>query len=126
MGMLSDIATLAKAGYSVAEVRELIKLSSGAEEDQPKQNQTQPESAQNMSGSDGKDPEPQPDTEKAPEASQDPASVESADQSKDLSGKVLELEKALAAAQAANRSQDMSQSKPTDEERVKDLVLSFM
>lgn len=126
MGMLSDIATLAKAGYSVAEVRELIKLSSGAEEDQPKQNQTPQESAQNMSGSDGKEPEPQPDPEKAPEASKDPVSVESVDQSEDLSGKVLELERALAAAQAANRSQDMSQSKPTDEERVKDLVLSFM
>ena len=126
MGMLSDIATLAKAGYSVAEVRELIKLSSGAEEDQPKQNQTQPEIAQNMSESDGKEPEPQPDPEKTPEASKDPVSVESAGQSEDLSGKVLELEKALAVAQAANRSQDMSHNKPTDEERVKDLVLSFM
>lgn len=127
MGMLSEIAALAKAGYSVAEVKELISLvNSRPAEDQQEKNQTQPESVQNMSESDEKEPELQPDPEKTPEASQDPVSVVSANQSEDLSEKVLELEKALAVAQAANRSQDMSQNKPTDEERVKDLVLSFM
>lgn len=127
MGMLSDIAALAKAGYTVTEVKELISMAnSRPEEDHLKKSQTEPEIVQNMSGSDEKEPELLPDPEKKPEASEDPASAESEEQSKDLSGKIIELEKALAAAQAENRSMDMSQKKQTDEERVTDFVLSFM
>ena len=125
MGMLSDIAALAKAGYTVAEVRELISLSSKAENDQPKKDQTILEMKQSLSESDEEKPEQQPEPE-IPEASETPAPAESGKQSKDQSEKIIELEKALAAAQAANRSQDMSQKKQTDEERVTDLILSFM
>ena len=130
MGLLNDIAALAKAGYSVAEVKELMSLASGQAENQIQLNQTQPEQEKSKSP-DQKDPDPQPETkdqsaETVPLGSEGPAETSSSNQSGDQLEKIAELEKQLAAAQAVNRTLDISKNQLTDEDRVKDLVLSFM
>lgn len=130
MGLLNDIAALAKAGYSVAEVKELMSLASGQAENQIQLNQTQPEQEKSKSP-DQKDPDPQPETkdqsvQTAPLGSEEPAKTPSEPQSGDQLEKIAELEKQLAAAQAVNRTLDISKNQLTDEDRVKDLVLSFM
>lgn len=130
MGLLNDIAALAKAGYSVAEVKELMSLASGQAENQIQLNQTQPEQEKSKSP-DQRDPDPQPETkdqsvQTAPLGSEEPAETPSSNQSGDQLEKIAELEKQLAAAQAVNRTLDISKKQLTDEDRVKDLVLSFM
>ena len=121
MGLLSEIALLAKAGYTVAEVRELMQL--GAE---PAKNEAPKPPA-------GPDPEviappedqsTNPETLPTPSGDQSPA--QSGDQSDDLLLRIADLEKQLEAAQSANRKQDVNKNQKTEQEQLEDLARSFM
>lgn len=126
MGLLTEIAALAKAGYSVAEVKELISL--GADQ----QNRTAEQNPPQASGQDpeaqkepGKDQQAQPAQGQDPDPSSDPSPAQSGDQSGDLLSRIAELEKQLEAAQAVNRKQDMSSTK-TEKDQLEELARSFM
>lgn len=119
MGLLNDIAVLAKAGYTVAEVRELMTLAQDPEK--------KPEPEKSQKEEEKQEPEKlqqEPEQKEKPslEPSKDPAPLPSSDQSKEIE----ELKKQLAAAQAENRKQDRSENVKSSEDLVKDLVLSFM
>lgn len=119
MGLLNDIAVLAKAGYTVAEVRELMQLAQDPEK--------KPEPETSQKEVEKQEPEKlQQEVEQkekvTSEPSKDPLPLPSSDQSKEID----ELKKQLAAAQADNRKQDRSENIKSNEDLVKDLVLSFM
>lgn len=116
MGLLSEIAALAKAGYTVAEVRELISLAADpARESAPEQPEERPEDQTTMQEN-RQTPDPLPEESPA----------QSKDQSEDQSAKIAELEKQLAAAQAANRKQDASTHVKSETEQLEELARSFM
>ena len=126
MGLLTEIAALAKAGYSVAEVKELISLGTEqqnrtAQENPPQANGQDPEAQKEP----GKDQQAQPAQGQDPEPSSDPSPAQSEDQSEDLSSRIADLEKQLEAAQAINRKQDISKSK-TETDQLEELARSFM
>ena len=116
MGLLSEIAALAKAGYTVAEVRELISLAAdSAKEPAPEQPEEKPEDQTKM-----------PEKEQIPDPLPEESPAQSKDQSEDQSARIAELEKQLAAAQAANRKQDASTHVKNETEQLEDLARSFM
>lgn len=121
MGLLNDIAALAKAGYTVAEVRELMTLAQDPEQ------LKRPEPEKSQKEEENQEPEKLQQEQKqienpSSEQSKDPAPLPSSDQSKEIE----DLKKQLAAAQAENRKQDRSENVKSSEDLVKDLVLSFM
>lgn len=121
MGLLNDIAALAKAGYTVAEVRELMQLAQDpdqAKKQEPETNQKEAEKQE----PEKLQQEPEQKENPSSEQSKDPAQLQSLDQSKEIE----DLKKQLAAAQAENRKQDRSENVKSNEDLVKDLVLSFM
>ena len=120
MGLLNDIAALAKAGYTVAEVRELMQLAQDPEQTKKPEPETTPKEEEKPEPE--KLQEPEKKEKASSEPSKDPAPLQSLDQSKEIE----ELKKQLAAAQAENRKQDRSENVKSSEDLVKDLVLSFM
>ena len=117
MGLLSEIAILAKAGYTVAEVRELMQLGAEPAKDEAPKPPADP------------NPEvktPPEDQETKPEELPKPSGDQSGDQSDDLLLKIADLEKQLEAAQSANRKQDVNKSIKTEQEQLEDLARSFM
>lgn len=126
MGLLSEIAVLAKAGYSVAEVKELLNLAQT--EPAPK-----PEAKQPPEG-DLEKPEPKPAQGQDPklepkpsqDQSQDQSPEQSGKQSEDLLQKIADLEKQLKEAQAANINQNANINKKSEQEQLEELARSFM
>ena len=118
MGLLSEIAVLAKAGYSVAEVKELLSLA-----------QTEPEKSE-AKQLPKEDPEKKPEQEPAqgqdPKPSEDQSPEQSPEQSQDLLQKIADLEKQLKEAQAANINQNANINKKSEQEQLEDLARSFM
>lgn len=119
MGLLSEIATLAKAGYSVAEVKELLSLA-----------QTEPTPKPEAELPPEKEPEKKPEREPAqgqdPKPSEDQSPEQSPEQSQDLLQKIADLEKQLKEAQAANINQNANINKKTEQEQLEELARSFM
>lgn len=115
MGLLNDIAALAKAGYTVAEVRELMTLA-------------QDQTLEKKSPDPAKDPEAEkePEPEKQNPEMEKQSLKESQEPSGDQSGEIENLKKQLAAAQDANRKKDISGSVKTDQDTLNDLVKAFM
>lgn len=118
MGLLNDIAALAKAGYTVAEVRELMTLAQDPEQTKKQE----PEKEEEKQEPEKMQQEPEQKEKPYSEPSKDPVPLPSSDQSKEIE----DLKKQLAAAQAENRKQDRSENVKSSEDLVKDLVLSFM
>lgn len=118
MGLLNDIAALAKAGYTVAEVRELMTLA----QDPEQAKKQEPEKEEEKQEPEKLQQEQERKEKPSSEPSKDPAPLPSSDQSKEIE----DLKKQLAAAQAENRKQDRSENVKSSEDLVKDLVLSFM
>ena len=122
MGLLSEIAILAKAGYSVAEVRELLSLAqtepgkSEAEQLLEKEPEKKPE----QKPAQGQNPKPSGDQ------SPDQSPEQSQEQSQDLLQKIADLEKQLKEAQAANINQNANINKKSEQEQLEDLARSFM
>lgn len=118
MGLLSEIAVLAKAGYSVAEVKELLSMAqtepAKLEAEQP--HEKEPEKKPEQEPAQGQDPKPSGD--QSPE--------QSPEQSQDLLQKIADLEKQLKEAQAANINQNANINKKSEQEQLEELARSFM
>ena len=122
MGLLSEIAILAKAGYSVAEVKELLNLAQ-TEPGKPeaeKLPEKEPEKKPEQEPAQGQDPKPSADQ------SPDPSPEQSPQQSPDLLQKIADLEKQLKEAQAANINQNVNLNKKSEQEQLEELARSFM
>lgn len=116
--ILSDIAALARAGYKVSEVKELLQLSK----------QTEPEAEK-----------PAPTPEKDP-AQPDPANASTEPKTKEVEkapeepekdaneAKIAELEEQIKKLQEMNASRDNSgdKSKETEEKQIAELISSYM
>lgn len=116
--ILSDIAALARAGYKVSEVKELLQLS--------KQPEAAPEAAAPNPEKDQAQPEPQNDdkpdakkTEKKP-AEPEPKANDANEE------KIKALQEQIKKLQEQNASRDNSGTKPDTEKQLQDLVASFM
>lgn len=120
--ILSDIAALARAGYKVSEVKELLQLS--------KQPEAAPEAAAPNPEKDQAQPEPKNDdkpdakkTEKDKPAEPEPDAKDAKDANEE---KIKELQEQIKKLQEQNASRDNSGSKPDTEKQLQDLVASFM
>lgn len=117
---LSDIVALAKSGYSVSDVKELISLSSSEdahqEQDEPKGEKE--EELQKKEKEPSKVSEPQKPTE-------EPADADVIDE---YITKIEELENKISNLQKENVGKDNSDRKPdkSDEEILDDITRSFM
>ena len=115
---LSDIVALAKQGYSVSDVKELISLASSQETAQDDDKKDQDEKTELHEA--GKE---QP--EEAPKKSTDTSSDESAID--EYKKKVEELEAKLSKLQQENVTRDNSEKhEKSDEEVLNDITRSFM
>lgn len=102
---IADIIALAKQGYKPGDIRDLIELS-----------KTVPEPA----------PEPDPEPEPAPEDEKKPEPDYAAEIEK-LKQENEKIKNDLAAAQAENRrASNPEPDAPSDDDVLKDIVLSFM
>ena len=114
---IKDIVDLAKAGYSVSDVKELISLSKEDEKKEPNPDDTpDPEGA---------------DKEKSPQdAKAAPSQEESKKNEEEPDYKTLyeKSQKELKEAQKANRNKDRSSEDDfkSDEDKFKDLVSQFI
>lgn len=112
MGIFGDIVALAKAGFTPADVKELMKM----ERESPEASPETPA-------------EPEPEQDKEPAGSEPAAEPETGGGSDTAeSEKIKELEKKLQAAQAAaQRAQRQpEQSQKTDADNIKDMARRFM
>lgn len=114
--IFSDIIALAKAGYSPADVKELLSIDTTPSVSSPPVNNT-------PAGGDIKDPpeEPKPEQPKQPEPKPEQPEEPSEDQKR-----IAELEKALAEAQKLNVNKDLSDKIISDEDKLKELFKGFM
>ena len=115
---LSDLIALAKAGYTPANVKELITLSETA--DAVKTEEPQGATAATY---EPKTASPEPETKPAPENASEQATQEEAVDYKAL---YEQTAKELKEAQAANRSQDQPDTSSQDEQHLTDVIRSFM
>lgn len=118
---LSDIVALAKSGYSVSDVKELISLSSS--EDTPQAQEEKPKDKKEAQTQEsGKEPPQEPEPKKSTEG---PADADAIDEYKK---KIEELENKISNLQKENVAKDNSDRKPdkSDEEILDDITRSFM
>lgn len=117
---LSDIIALAKAGYSVSDVKELISLTSSEDPEPAPQDDTTPDEKTD-------EPEDAKDTgDEAPQKSTaEPAKVTAID---DYKKQIEDLKKQVTDLQQKNVHKDNSGNPPskTDEELLDDITRSFM
>ena len=115
---ITDLIALAKAGYTPAQVKELITLSETAE-------QAKPEEPQGAAEANDKPQSASPEQETKPvtENAEKPATPEETVDYKALYEKTAEE---LKTAQAANRSQEQPDTSKQDEEHLADVIRSFM
>ena len=116
---LMDIIALAKAGYSVSDVKELLSLTS-SEDKEPAPQETEDEKTEVPE--EVKEPTHKQEPEKSTE---DPAKVVAIDTYKQ---QIAELEKQVKDLQQKNVHTDVSQKEPgkTDEDIINDITRSFM
>lgn len=113
---LADVAALARAGYSVSDVKEILQMSKA----QPDAAAGEPEEPEEQQ--DKREPEkPNPEKEEEPGAPQQAENIE------DLKKQVAALEDKLKQAQKNNVTKDQGEKKPqTDEEYLAAMVKGFM
>lgn len=110
--IFTDILALAKAGYSPADVKELLSLDTGSPV-------TLPGSPSTPTGGDINKEDPKQEPKEEPK--EDPKQEPTEDQKK-----IAELEQALAEAQKLNVNKDLSDKIISDEDKLKDLFRGFM
>lgn len=117
---IMDIVALAKAGYSVSDVKELISLSSSEEREPEKQEENEPDEKTD-------EPEDAKDTgtEDPQKSTEEPAKVTAIDEYKK---QVEELKKQVKDLQDKNVHQDNSgnDNQRSDEDILNDITRSFM
>lgn len=117
---IMDIVALAKAGYSVSDVKELISLSSSEEKEPEKQEEKEPAKKTD-------EPEDAKDTsaEDPQKSTEDPAKVTAIDEYKK---QVEELKKQVKDLQDKNVHQDNSgnENEKSDEDILNEITRSFM
>lgn len=116
---LKDIIALAKAGYSVSDVKELISLSSSEDPEPAEQEKTPDEKTEEPeTGKDTASREPEKSTE-------DPAKVVAIDEYKK---QIDDLKKQVKDLQEKNTHKDVSGNKneKSNEEIINDITRSFM
>ena len=119
MSIFGDIVALAKAGFTPAEVKELMAMD--------KQN-PEPEKQAENSEKDPKQPEPAKAPEKAPGEKADPEQEDKkpADDIAAMKKTIEDLQKQLQAAQKNNTQKDNSKDLPDPAKTIEDVVRSFM
>lgn len=113
---LADVAALARAGYSVSDVKEILQMSKA----QPDAAAGEPEEPEEQQ--DKREPEkPNPEKEAEPGATPQAENIE------DLKKQVAALEEKLKQAQKNNVTKDQGEKKPqTDEEHLAAIIKGFM
>ena len=111
----SDLISLAKQGYTPADIKELLALA----EDNPKG-----EKPAETSQKDEQQPEPEKPAEETAQQEDPKPAVE--DNSAELQKQIDELKVQLAAAQKANAQRDLSGEIPDPNQYINDLVREFM
>lgn len=118
MGFLSDVAALARAGYTPSQIKELMEFEKGSKDQKPEEAKAKEEAAEIVPKEEVQ-PEQQNDEQK-PGPEEDP-------KIKELQDKIAKLEADLAAAQKANVNKPLN---PTEEksaqEYLNELARSFM
>lgn len=118
MGFLSDVAALARAGYTPSQIKELMEFEKGSKDQKPEEAKAKEEAAE-INPKEDVQPEQQNDEQK-PEPKDDP-------KLKELQDKITKLEADLAAAQKANVNKPLD---PAEEKSAQDylneLAKSFM
>jgi len=118
MGFLSDVAALARAGYTPSQIKELMEFEKGSKDQKPEEAKAKEEAAE-ITPKEDVQPEQQNDEQK-PEPEEDP-------KIKELQDKITKLEADLAAAQKANVNKALG---PAEEKSAQDylneLAKSFM
>ena len=115
--ILSDIAALARAGYKVSEVKELLQLS--------KQTEPEPEKPATIPEKDPAQPDPanastEPKTKEAEKAPEEPKQDAN-------EAKIAELQEQIKKLQEQNASRDNSGDRSKDtEKQLADLFASYM
>ena len=122
MSRFGDLVALAKAGYTPAEVKEILKLSGGAEADKP-------EDAAEILPKEEAQPElPKKEEAEDPKRAEDNSNAELVELQQSVQMLTTELEKTkkdLAAAQKLNTRKDGSGMRESDTS-VEDVVRGFM
>lgn len=117
MGFLNDIATLAKAGYSKEDVKELMQLSKSAENLQPEAQPTPTATEQTVLQTES--PEPEKSTETAPKESAQPEDVP------DYKALYEAEKEKVSTLQNKYNSMDVSQNVTVNEKDLLDAIRSF-
>jgi len=129
MGFLSDVAALARAGYTPSQIKELMEFEKGSKDQKPEEVKVTEGSAA-ITPKEGmqpdqknNEPKPTPANEpktKAQEPAEDP-------KLKELQDKITKLEADLAAAQQANVSKPLNPAKEKSaQDYLNELARSFM
>ena len=121
MGKFADLVALAKAGYSPAEVKEILKVAGGTEADKPE------EAPEILPKEEEQHEEQKQESAKEPKAPEDNSSAAMNELRLSVQKLTTELEQAkkdLAAAQKLNTSKPAGQKAP--EKTVDDIVRAFM
>lgn len=113
---LADVAALARAGYSVSDVKEILQMS-----------KAQPDAAAGEPEEPGEQPDKREPEKPNPEKEEEPGAPEKADSIEDLKSQVAALEEKLKQAQKNNVTKDQGDKKPqTDEEHLAAIIKGFM
>ena len=121
MGKFADLVALAKAGYSPAEVKEILKVAGGTETDKPE------EAAEILPKEEAQHEQPKQESVEEPKAPEDNSNAAMNELRLSVQKLTTELEQAkkdLAAAQKLNTSKPAGQKVP--EKTVDDIVRAFM
>ena len=118
MGFLSDVAALARAGYTPSQIKELMEFEKGSKDQKPEEAKAKEEAAE-IPPKEEVQPEQQNDEQK-PGPEEDP-------KLKELQDKITKLEADLAAAQQANVSKPLNPAEEKSaQEYLNELAKSFM
>lgn len=118
---LSDIVALAKSGYSVSDVKELISLSSS--DDTPQEQEEKPKDEKEARTQEsGKEPPQEPEPKKSTEAPADASAID------EYKKEIEKLKDQISNLQKENVNRDNSGKDPgkSDEDILDDITRSFM
>lgn len=119
--IFSDILALAKAGYSPADVKELLSFDTGSSSNTPPVTPNTPAGGDINKEDPKQEPKEEPKEDPKQEPTEDPKQEPTEEQRK-----IAELEQALAEAQKFNINKDLSDKIISDEDKLKDLFRGFM
>ena len=119
MSIISDLAALARAGFTPAQVKEILKV-------QGTEAESKPEEAAEIIPKEETQPEPQKNEPEATVPEIKDNSAQENDTMKELRLELERVKKDLAEAQQANVRRDNSGNEPNKEEQLNEIVRAFM